>query len=423
MEERFLMTKSEHAPESKSVKVVALVTALCLLGDSLLYVALPIYYREVGLQSLWEVGIILSLNRFVRIPINPLVGKCYQHVTLRTGLLIAVSLTLVTTIGYGVGYGFFVWVILRLLWGIAWSFLRLGGLFTVLEEATDSNRGKLMGQYNGLYRLGSLGGMLGGGILASFIGLSATAIIFGVLAVLAIPYVLRYVPSLAQERTGQPEGDSTEKKRKGLYGRHAILAISSGLLLALFLQGLFGSTLSLLMLEHYGETIYIVGMIVGVTALSGVLQGVRWVWEPFLAVLFGHWSDGDRGRLPLFILFLIMTALGYGAMVLSLPLIIWLAAVIVVMVASTALTTLIDALTSDVAKGQDANRVMTSYTVFLDVGAALGPLLAYFLLDIGLSLTFVYLSSAVIFLLLAVQWGWCYLRDPFYRHDSMRKAV
>lgn len=45
--------------------VLGLVTALCILGDSMLYIVLPIYWREGGIASLWEVGLILSVNRWL----------------------------------------------------------------------------------------------------------------------------------------------------------------------------------------------------------------------------------------------------------------------------------------------------------------------------------------------------------------------
>ena len=59
------------------VIVVSLITAACLFGDSMLYIVLPVHYQDAGLSSLWEVGIILSMNRLIRLPLNPLVGRLY----------------------------------------------------------------------------------------------------------------------------------------------------------------------------------------------------------------------------------------------------------------------------------------------------------------------------------------------------------
>ncbi|MFC7439758.1 MFS transporter [Laceyella putida] len=68
--------------------------------------------------------------------------------------------------------GFWLLFIMRCIWGIAWTFLRLGAYFVILDVSSQDNRGYYMGVYNGLYRLGSLVGMLLGGFLADFYGVT-----------------------------------------------------------------------------------------------------------------------------------------------------------------------------------------------------------------------------------------------------------
>ncbi|RXI98372.1 MFS transporter [Anaerobacillus alkaliphilus] len=386
----------------KTITAVALVTAICLLGDSMLYIALPIYYKEVGLQSLWEVGLILSLNRLIRIPINPFVGWVYRKISLKLGLIISVILAVITTVGYGIGHGLFIWIILRCLWGISWSFLRLGGMFTVIEYATDENRGRLMGLYNGLYRLGSLFGMLLGGILVSIYGFSFVSICFGLLMIASFPLISWLVPSVNSEKVmGVPYIDSL----KSLVTKQVMLVIVSGLLLALIIQGMFVSTLSLVMQELFTNEINIIGFTLGITALAGIIQGVRWAWEPFVAMRFGQLSDGNKGRLPLFIFFLMTGAISFSLLPVGMPMPIWISITFLFMFSSTILTTLIDAIAADVGKKSDLNVVMTYYTVFLDFGAALGPILAYFIIGYqnGLFLSF-FLGGSVL-VILALLWS------------------
>ena len=40
--------------DMKPIVVIALITAACLIGDSMLYIVLPTHWKEVGLFSLWE---------------------------------------------------------------------------------------------------------------------------------------------------------------------------------------------------------------------------------------------------------------------------------------------------------------------------------------------------------------------------------
>lgn len=52
------MNSIENSLKSTSkqpVVIVALVIALCFAADSMLYIALPIYWKDAGLDSLWEV--------------------------------------------------------------------------------------------------------------------------------------------------------------------------------------------------------------------------------------------------------------------------------------------------------------------------------------------------------------------------------
>ncbi|WP_172414395.1 MFS transporter [Candidatus Desulfovibrio trichonymphae] len=149
----------DDAKNRRHISVFALVTALCLMGDSMLYTVLPVYFQQAGLTSLWEVGALLSVNRLVRLPLNPFIGRLYSRISERTGVCIAMLLGILTTLSYGFLQGLVWWVLARCVWGLAWSLLRLGSLFCILKISTPTTRGL----YNGLYRLGSLAGMLGGG--------------------------------------------------------------------------------------------------------------------------------------------------------------------------------------------------------------------------------------------------------------------
>lgn len=389
----------QKAPAHNSVIAISLVTALCLIGDSMLYIALPIYYHEVGLESLWEVGLILSLNRFIRIPVNPFVGWLYRKLSLRSGVLLAVLLSIMTTVGYGLLNGLIAWILLRVIWGVAWSFLRLGGFFTVLDRSTDTNRGRLMGMYNGLYRLGSLIGMLVGGILVSIFGFHFVSISFGLLMIIGIPLVFWFIPSAKNEKTIESGKTSFSWLTKPI-----LKVIITGLLLAFIIQGMVSSTMSLVLTYQYGEIINLYYFTIGATALAGILQGIRWGWEPFLAIKFGHLSDGHKGRLPLFIMFLVAGAACLCLIPIKLNIYLWLVVVLLFMAVSTVLTTLIDAVTSDFATKANKNTVMTYYSVFLDIGAAFGPLISFFIIDWNNGVQIIYILSGCILVGLAYIW-------------------
>ncbi|MGM3389373.1 MFS transporter [Stutzerimonas stutzeri] len=389
------------------VVIVALVTALCLTGDSMLYIALPIYWREAGLDALWQVGVLLAVNRFIRLPFNPLIGALYARISLKAGLLVAVMLGVVTTAGYALASGFVAWLVLRALWGVAWSFFRIGGLSAVVYCAADDQRGRAMGLYNGLYRLGSLVGMLVGGLMVPVFGLPALALAFGAVALLGFPLLLFgfHPPAGHQPLPSQGASRSTA----AALPRHWRRIVFNGFSIALLVQGVLAATLSALIAHLYGAEIALFGVLFGVTALSGLLQAARWSWETWLGGRIGSLSDGPQGRLPLLVAAQASMALAFGCLVLNLPLGLWLLLCLLVMVLCTALTTLGDALAADAARQGDVVRSMTRYSIGQDLGAALGPPLAFLLLTVPGGFAWLYGGGALLLAGLAAGW-WVTLR-------------
>lgn len=385
----------------RPITLVALVTAFCLLGDSMLYVVLPIYWKEAGLTSLWQVGILLSVNRFVRLPLNPLIGWLYNKMPLRVGLVTAVLLGALTTTGYGLFQGFAAWLILRSAWGLAWSLLRMGGFLTVIAYSDNTNRGRWMGRYNGLSRIGSLFGMLLGGLLAPVFGLTPVAIAFGIVALAGLPAIGLFMPKgdkAAPPRPSSPADDGQAEAGPVAWYKSAAVrkAIATGLVLSM-LQAILTATLSLVIDTNYSGVQTLFGIALAGTALAGVLQAVRWTAEPLLASWFGRLSDGRRGRLPLFVASLLASAAGFALMPWPLPFALWLAAVLLVMIAGTAMSTLMDALASDAARTASVVAVMTAYSVATDLGSAIGPAATYALAGWAGGLVPAYVGSAVIF--------------------------
>lgn len=264
------MPHTAPAPGSlRPVVIVALATALCLAGDSMLYIALPIYWREVGLEALWQVGVLLSINRLIRLPFNPLIGRLYKHLALKTGLLLAVVIGVLSTAGYGLASGFLAWVLLRGLWGIGWSFFRIGGLSAVVYCAADHQRGRAMGLYNGLYRLGSLVGMLLGGLLVPVLGLPALALSFAILALLGLPLLAKGfdLPEspAGHARTSAATAATSVARRPPPRG----LVILSGFATALLIQGVLAATLSALIARSFGTEVSLLGLALSAAGLSG----------------------------------------------------------------------------------------------------------------------------------------------------------
>ncbi|MBE1446907.1 MFS transporter [Paenibacillus sp. OAS669] len=392
------------------VRIIAWITAISLLGDSMLYIVLPVYWREFGLDALWQVGVLLSVNRFVRLPLNPLVGWLYGRISKRMGVMLAVILAFLTTAAYGAFSGFIALLAARALWGAAWSLLRIGGYLTVLEAADDSNRGRLLGSYNGIIGVGSLIGMLAGGVLADALGARIVSLLLAAAMLAGIPLAWRHVPGAsAQERPGgSPAGKQTAARRPFAAltgGGRSRLVLATGLVTAVVFFGVYAGTMSPVIEAHLPDsgTLLLFGLSFGAASLAGVAQAVRWAWSPFLSPRIGAWSDGPRGRLPLFIGSLVLAVAALALLPHPLPFAAWLAVLLAAQLANTAIVTLNDALAADAAAGESRVAYMTTYTTVVDVGAALGPLAGYALID-SLGLAGVYGLCAALLLLLSLAW-------------------
>ncbi|MBU7315748.1 MFS transporter [Paenibacillus sp. SM 69] len=369
MLEKGLFEMKAHGP---SVRAIAWVTAVCLLGDSMLYIVLPVYWQHYGLEALWQVGVLLSVNRFVRLPLGPLIGWLYSRLPKRTGVLAAVGLACATTLAFGFFNGFVPLLMARALWGAAWSMLRIGGYLTVLEASGGGDRGQLLGRYNGIMGVGSLVGMLAGGLLADLLGVRAVALLLGAVTLAGLPFAWRFVPPTVTP-SASPRRDDSVPRRPRLTAA-ALLPLLSGFATALVAL----SPLIAARLPDDG-TLTLAGFTLGAASVAGVLQALRWGWSPFLSPWFGRLSDGPRGRLPLYLAALGLAAAAFALLALPLPFGLWLVVLLAVMLANTAITTLSDTLAADAAAGSRAVAYMTTYTIVVDIGAALGPLASFLL--------------------------------------------
>lgn len=367
--------------DKSPVIIIALITAVCVLGDAMLFIVLPIYYQDFGLTSLWQVGVLLSINRFIRLPINPIVGWYYVRMSKRSGILLAVVLAMLSTFSYGWLQSFWLLVIMRCVWGVAWSFVRLGGFLTVIHTGSEKNRGQLMGLYNGLGGLGGLVGMLAGGLMADLIGIQTVTNTFSMMALLTIPFVFKYIPTTV----AGPQEKPMTKDKKGqlpIWKSPDVLAVMcSGLMIPLVILGVFASTLSTMISVQLSSSIVIFGLGIGAATIAGIIQAIRWGWDPFLAPFVGRLSDRKWGREPLLIasLFggsLFFALIPFGVSIVSLTILL-----LCFQLMSTIMITLNDSLASDVASQTSKVRVMTAYTVTVDFGSALGPLIGYLIID------------------------------------------
>ena len=99
---------------------LGLGTALSLMGDATMYTVLPTHTVDAGVV-LGSVGIILGINRGVRLLTNGLAGLAYDRWPRRRLFITALFIGAISTMVYAATVGFWPLFFGRLLWGVAWS--------------------------------------------------------------------------------------------------------------------------------------------------------------------------------------------------------------------------------------------------------------------------------------------------------------
>ena len=166
------------------------VMAFAGLGDALLYPVLPVYGKELGF-SVFFIGILLSVNRFVRILANTPIANLVKQIGMRNMLLITSSLAVITTFMYGLKFGFIGFLIARILWGLSYSGLKIATLNYASKAKKKS--GLAFGLTQSIKSLGALCILWFGPVIIGALGIQNGLFIiagisfFGVLLAYSLP--------------------------------------------------------------------------------------------------------------------------------------------------------------------------------------------------------------------------------------------
>ncbi len=408
-------------PRPSRVVTVSVVMALALLGDSLLYVVLPLHQAALGLSG-FQVGVLLSANRFVRILTNTAASRVMARMAPGPLFSAAAALACLTTVLYALTPQFAMFLLARFAWGLSFSALRLGCFITVLASATERTRGRLMGTYQSISRSGSFVAVMAGGALFDAFGYRAAVLAMAAGTALALPLAVWRGPSASVRRRGKDheDGDATQSpdpvistgtpraaraapgvdltepaahardvayvetpdvappvsdRRQRVSNRTRLIAVKwAAFALAFVARGVVTATLALFLRRAFGER-FGPGGGLGVATLASWLIGVRWASEIGLAAPLGALSDRiGRGRAALG--WLLAATVAVAALAAAPAVGVAVAAASALFVTASGLGATLDAAAGDLAPAHRRAEVMSSYADWTDVGAALGPLLA-----------------------------------------------
>ncbi|TEU16123.1 MAG: MFS transporter [Anaerolineales bacterium] len=369
---------------------LGLGTALSLMGDATLYTVLPTHTAEAGI-ALSSVGIILGVNRAVRLFLNGPAGLAYDRWPRRRLFVPALFIGSLSTAIYAVTRGFWPLLVGRLLWGLAWSGIWVGGATVILDVTTAQDRGRWTGLYQTWFFLGAALGAFAGGLLTDWLGYGATmwlgaavTALGGLVALILLPETRGIRPDL-----GSPSFEETRLRLGANWGLWAAASLQG--INRFVTAGVLAATMGLLVQDHLPST----SLALGVATLTGVLMAGRTLLSTVAAPLAGAASDRLGSRWE-------VAGWGLAIGIISMALMAWGAPAAILTGLSLGAVTggsvqaLVTALTGDLVSQAQRGRAIGLLHTAGDLGSAVGPPAAYVLMP-WIGLQGVYLLCAGLF--------------------------
>ena len=345
------MSSTAAAPAAPPVGMAlpGIVIAFAMIGDTLLYAVLPLYHEQFGV-SLAMVGVLLSLNRWIRLVANSGMAAVGQRVGAHAMMVAAAVGAALSTLLYGLAAAAAAQIAARVLWGISYAALNLA---TLAYAVSDRSRA---GQRVGASRaaIGIVQGLslVLGAWLVLQVGPRLVFVIFGATTLVALGAAL-LLPRLPREAAPAGHGFRLPVPHR---------LESWGFVLGFAGDGVFLLTLAFLMKD-------------AITSLAPVLAtalllALRWSVELSTGPA-GGWIGDRFGARRISILTAGMLVLGFGLIALDHE----VAGALLVVATRGLFNTLIPVLVIERGRGTVLSS-QASYSTWRDFGAAVGPLSA-----------------------------------------------
>ncbi|MDF3932101.1 MFS transporter [Pseudomonas citronellolis] len=355
----------------------AQVLGLCLPGDVVLYLLLPMYAADFGV-SLVEAGVLLAANRLVRIVGYGWVVRFYARHGDRATCSLAAAASALCALGYATLSGAAALLVLRLMWGLSYASFNLSTQTLATAEARGAAR--RAGRSRATISIGPMLALPLAALMAQawgprsvFFVLFASAL-FGLWRARSLPDRGHDLPAPSGRRLRLPDSIATWSFVEGVT-----------------LDGLFIFGLSLYAQTHLGGT----GVLV-----AGILMAVRYLSEMLFSPFGGRLAD-QFGALRMLVLMSLATSaslLVFGSHWL------FIGAFLVLLLRALQLP-LVMTLVAQRNPGQGRIQALAGNAVWRDIGAGLGPMLAGALLPV-VPAFWAYAGAAAVLALSALGCAW-----------------
>ena len=348
------------------------------MGDSILYVILPSnpeffeIKKFLGIESEFWIGFILSINRFVRFFSNVLSEKIIKNFGFRNSMMLATLAGAGATFGYVAFKGVILIIIMRIIWGFSYSIFRLSYQLKVFSYEVN-NYGRYIGYCLSIQRLGSFIAVTLGVFLTVKFGFFNVFILLSLLVIPSILVVFKISEIDLVKITKNNINWNLFYFDQVTRIRKKILVISIFKFSSSFTSnGLAIATITPFLMS-INDRNYSIELIL---TIAGIIVGFRWIADIVFGVLFGTLSDKfgrkiniiSSSSLMIMTILILISGLNFFISVVFLVLMFFL---------SVSLDTSLEASLGEISPEKEKSNIVSRYSTWQDLGAALGPILGY----------------------------------------------
>ncbi|MFT5521679.1 MAG: MFS family permease [Enterobacterales bacterium] len=358
---------------SKNTIYASTVLSLCLVSDSLLYLLLPLYFSDFGVTIVW-VGILLSVNRLVRILFQPWIHLLYEKLGVKNTLYIAILLASSACLIFVSTLPIYWLIFSRILWGIAYSLMRMCCLFIATQDSNSSL--KKLAWYSSIQEIGPLIVLLLAPWLIVIFNIKFVMIFSLFLCFIAIPIALK-IKHLDDKTSYRSEIKDSSNKFLSWNADYA-----QTLVISILHDGLWVIALASLLFvsdNTQADTAFIVAMFYVLRRTFNLVLGIIHIKFSYLKM--------SRNTINFSILLLSL-----GGFLIYLNQII-LGSLIAISGRSLYMLHLPKILSDEQKTTVNKKKTINAFTLCRDIGSAIGTLIAGFIISVDLTQSFFLFSS------------------------------
>ncbi len=363
----------DESPPFRGVILASGVMAFSGLGDALLYPLLPVYGKEMGF-SVFFIGILLSVNRFVRILINTPIANLVRKKGMKKVLIWTSALAVITTFTYSIKAGMISFLIARIIWGVCYSGLKIATLN--YSAQAESKSGLAFGLSISIKTTGAFFSLFIGTMLVRHFGIENGLLIIGAISAVGVFLAVR-LPENEFNRSAKIKSLTT------FYPSPVNLLVFT---VSIALDGILVVTLSALFLHQFTESETLLSIVAFYLLLKRLFVLVLSLASGFLTLRIDVIRIFNASVIFI-IIGTLCIAFGFTR-----------SGVVIAFLFNTFVVTYVPLVAIGNQRRSNALQAISSVSTWWDLGAALGAFLGMLLIEkLGVSHLYLIISVLIIF--------------------------